>query len=190
MTCIVGLVENNKVYIGGDSASVSGQTTRVSAIPKVFSVTSTLANHEDRFLIGYTSSWRMGQILEHHLGFAEAELPKVGDSLREFMVCVFVERVRQLFKEFGYSTVENNEETAGQFLVGYSGHLCFIDSDYQVNETVNGMDACGAGEQYALGALYATKDSALTPYQRIDIALEAAAEFSTVVRPPFTVKEI
>ena len=182
MTCIVGLVEGNKVYIGGDSASVCGQLTRVSAVPKVF--------RNGPFVIGYTSSWRMGQILEHHLQIGSGKLPRAGDSLHEFMVSIFVERVRELFKSFGYAKLENNEETAGEFLVGCYGHLYHIGSDYQVNETVNGMDVCGSGEQYALGALYATKDSALTPYQRIDIALEAAAEFSTTVRPPFTVKEI
>ena len=182
MTCIVGLTENNKVYIGGDSASASSNRITISAIPKVFDTGD--------FLIGYTSSWRMGQILQHHLQIDEAVLPKVGDSLWEFMVRVFVEEVRNLFKTFGYAKLENNEETAGEFLVGCYGHLYHIGIDYQVNETVNGMDACGSGEQYALGALYATKDSALTPYQRIDIALEAAAEFSPFVRPPFTVKEI
>ena len=182
MTCIVGLTDKNKVYIGGDAASASAYSMRISAVPKVF--------RNGPFVIGYTSSWRMGQILEHHLRIDESELPRAGNSLHEFMVCVFVEKVRDLFKELGYSTVENNEETAGQFLVGCYGHLYYVDKDYQVNETINGMDACGSGEDYALGALYATKDTALNPYQRIDTALEAAAEFCSVVRPPFRVLEI
>ena len=182
MTCIVGLVQGNKVYIGGDSASANSSSITTSAVPKLFS--------DGHFLIGYTSSWRMGQILEHHLRFEERELPMPGDSLQEFMVCVFVEKVRELFKNFGYAKLENNEESAGEFLVGHHGHLYHIESDYQVGETKNGMDACGSGEAYALGALYPTRNGTLTPYQRIDIALEAAMEFSPFVRPPFTVKEI
>lgn len=182
MTCIVGLTEQNKVYIGGDSASGNGSVVRLSAVPKVFST--------DGFLIGYTSSWRMGQILEHHLLIDKAVLPKVGNSLQEFMVRVFVENVRELLKTFGYAKLENNEETGGAFLVGYCGHLYHIESDYQVNETINGMDACGAGEEYALGALYATRDMTIDPFQRISTALEAAAQFCPTVRPPFIVKVI
>lgn len=182
MTCIVGLVENNKVYMGGDSASSNGHLTVVSAVPKVFSTGD--------FLIGYTSSWRMGQILEHHLRIDEGLLPKPGDDLQGFMVRVFVENVRELFKTLGYAKLENNEESAGEFLVGCYGHLYHIETDYQVGETANGMDACGCGEQVALGALCATEKLGLTAFQRIDIALEAAAEFSCGVRPPFIVKVI
>ena len=180
MTCIVGLTDNNKVYIGGDSASASNNRITISAVPKVFGVGD--------FLIGYTSSWRMGQILQHHFQIDAAVLPKVGDSLWEFMVRVFVEEVRSLLKIFGYAKLKDNEETGGQFLVGYCGHLYFIDGDYQVNETINGMDACGSGEKYALGALHATEETQLNPFQRIDAALEAAAEFCPTVRPPFRTK--
>jgi len=179
MTCIVGLTDKGKVYIGGDSASGNGSMTQVSTVPKLF--------RKDPFVIGYTSSWRMGQILQHHL---RADDLKESDSAHEFMVCVFIEKVRQLFKTFGYARRENNEETGGTFLVGYCGHLYFIGSDYQVNETLDGMDACGCGAEVALGALYATKGTQLNPFQRLDIALEAAAHFSSDVRPPFRVEVI
>ena len=36
MTCIIGLVENSKVYIGGDSAGVAGYGLSVRADEKVF----------------------------------------------------------------------------------------------------------------------------------------------------------
>jgi ATP-dependent protease HslVU (ClpYQ) peptidase subunit len=182
MTCIVGLVDGNKVYIGGDSASSNGHLTVVSAVPKVFSTGD--------FLIGYTSSWRMGQILEHHVQYDELGIPRMGQSMQAFMVQEFIESIRTALTKFGYSKIENNEETAGEFLVGCLGHLYHIESDYQVGETANGMDACGCGEQIALGALYATQNLGLAAWQRIDIALEAAAQFSCDVRPPFIVRPI
>jgi hypothetical protein len=55
MTCIVGIVENGKVYMGGDAAGVNGYSVRVRKDPKLFKV--------GEFLFGYTSSFRMGQLL-------------------------------------------------------------------------------------------------------------------------------
>ncbi len=36
MTCIVGLVDNGKVYIGGDSAGCAGYDVRIREDQKVF----------------------------------------------------------------------------------------------------------------------------------------------------------
>ena len=182
MTCIVGLTDKNKVYIGGDAASANAYVVRVSAVPKVF--------RNGPFVIGYTSSWRMGQILQYHLRLDGITPPKAGDCLQELMVREFVEGVRQALKEYAYAEEENNRETGGEFLVGYNGHLFHIGDDYQVNETIDGIDACGCGAEVALGALYATRDTKLTPFQRIDNALEAAAHFSKDVRPPFRILEL
>ena len=52
MTCIVGLVENGKVYIGGDSAGVAGLDVRMRSDEKVFT--------KGNMIFGYTSSFRMG----------------------------------------------------------------------------------------------------------------------------------
>ena len=60
MTVIVGYVdeENGKVYIGSDSQGVSGDHTINRADPKVF------ISHGITY--GFTSSYRMGQILRFH----------------------------------------------------------------------------------------------------------------------------
>ena len=68
MTCIIGLAENDRVYIGADSASAEGWTVRATGLSKVF--------RAGEFVIGYTDSFRMGQILEYHLEVRERE-PKV-----------------------------------------------------------------------------------------------------------------
>lgn len=179
MTCIVGLVNKNDVYMGCDSASGSADwEVRASAVPKIFK--------SGPFLVGYTGSWRMGQILQHHLSIEEEKLPKIGDSIQRFMVRVFIEEVRKLLKEHGYAQEENNQETGGEFLVAFEGYLFHIEADYQVNENLDNYDACGAAAKYALGALWATKDD--EPEARIRNALEAAAHFSGVVRPPYTIE--
>ena len=173
MTCIIGLAENDKVYIGADSASVEGWTVRATRLPKVFRV--------GEFVIGYTDSFRMGQILQHHL-----KVQDQGDeSDMEYMVRFFVEAVRGCLKEYGYAKVENNTEEGGTFLVGYKGHLYSVESDFQVNEAADGYAACGCGEKFALGAMKALEH--LLPRQRIRRSLEIAAYFSGAVIPPFKV---
>lgn len=180
MTCIVGLVSRKTVYIGADSASVLGWTSRVTRLPKVF--------QKGPFLIGYTSSFRMGQLLQHALA-----VPLQGSSRKDqddmkFMVTVFAEHVRSLLKERGMSKVEANSESGGQFLVGYRGRLYSVMSDFQVNEMADGYDAVGAGAEYALGALRALPN--LAPQTRVRRALEVSAHFNMAVCSPFFVRSL
>ena len=56
MTCITGMVRNGHVYMAGDLMGSNGFTGRVYPDSKVFT--------NGDFIVGYTSSFRMGQILE------------------------------------------------------------------------------------------------------------------------------
>lgn len=177
MTCIVGLVEKNTVYIGADSASVAGWTSRVTRLPKVF--------RRGPFLIGYTTSFRMGQLLQHAL-----EVPPQGaerDDMR-YLVTTFAECVRLLLKERGVAKIESNAESGGQFLVGYRGHLYSVQSDFQVNEMADRFDAVGSGAEYALGAIAASKG--VPAIRRLKRALEVSAHFNMGVSGPFFVKSL
>lgn len=177
MTCIVGIVDDGKVFIGGDSASASGWMVRRTALSKVFRLNG--------FLIGYTSSFRMGQLLQYMLNVPPQ---KVAVDDMAYMVTVFAEAVRECLKEGGYTKVDNNREEAGTFLVGYKGHLYEICADLQVNEAVDGFDAVGCGCEYALGALMVTRN--VESNVRVAMALEAAAWFSGTVVEPFNILEL
>ncbi len=177
MTCVIGLVATDRVYIGVDSAAVAGWTRRVTEVKKVF--------RRGPFLIGYTTSFRMGQLLEHHL-----EVPKQPPGMADmtFMVTTFVESARKLFKEKGFAKVESNSESGGQFLVGYRGCLYAIESDFQVQQQADGFDAIGSGSDYALGAMAVLGDVA--PTARIKRSLAAAARFNMGVCAPFYVRSL
>lgn len=174
MTCIIGLVEGKDVYMGGDSAGVTVKSLSlaVRADEKVFK--------KGDFLIGFTSSFRMGQLLRYNLKVPEK--PKDMNPF-EFMVTMFVEAVRKCLKAGGYAKKDKEEESGGTFLVGYSGKLFRVDSDYQVGENVLPFDAVGCGEQVANGAMFAS--SHLPPRKRILQALLSAERFSGGVRRPF-----
>jgi len=173
MTCIIGLVSDGKVYMGGDSAGARGWTVRPMQNPKVFEV--------GPFIIGGEGSNRMYDVLQYHLKVQ----PQDGESDHEYMICQFAEAVRATLKEHGVAKIENNVEKGGIFLVGYRGHLYWADSDFQISEDIDGYDACGCGQEFALGAMMALEE--LPPKKRIRRALEIAAHFSGGVMEPFTV---
>lgn len=177
MTCVVGLVQKGRVYLGVDSAAVQGWTRRPSQVSKVF--------RRGPFLIGYTTSFRMGQLLEHHL-----TVPAQKDTQTDmsFMVTLFIESVRVLLKEKGFTKIESNTEKGGQFLVAYRKHLYTIESDFQVGHMVEQFDAIGSGAEFALGAMKALEKTA--PMARVRKALEIAANYNMGVCGPFTIKTL
>lgn len=178
MTCIVGLAHNGKVYMGGDSMAAGTWDKHVIATRKVFRV--------GEFLIGYTSSFRMGQILQYHLS-----VPQQQDGVTDerYMVVDFVEAVRDCLKDKGYASVNSNVEEAGFFLVGYRGNLYYIASNFQVSQWASGIAAVGCGEPYALGAMVALGDK-VKPKQRILKALEITSELCNGVCAPFYVETL
>ena len=178
MTCIVAIRDGGNVILGGDSASVAGYDVRIIARPKVF-VRGDLA-------IGYTDSFRMGQLLETKL-----EVPR--DGFRD-LVDELPDAVRKCFGDGGYKETDKGREEGGTFLVGWKGRIFHIGSDFQVNERAEYFDACGCGEQYARGFLCAVYGDSVPLFSiggqmmiyEANRALECAARFSAGVRGPFS----
>jgi ATP-dependent protease HslVU (ClpYQ) peptidase subunit len=180
MTCIVGLIDKKTktVYIGGDSAGVGGFHIRSRKDPKVFI--------RGPFIMGFTSSFRMGQILMADERF-KVRVQRETETDYEYMVSAFVPSIQDLFDKGGYLEEKNKTKTGGTFLVGYKGNLYCIEDDFQVAEHHDDFNACGCGEYYALGSLFSTKKTKLTPAERVYDALESAEYFSAGVRRPFNI---
>lgn len=176
MTCIVGIEHKGSVWLGGDSAGVSGYDIVSRADPKVFTIA------DGSMLFGFTSSFRMGQLLRYSFKPPRhrANVPDM-----EYLVGPFVDSVRSLYKEKGFLRKDKEEELGGEVLLGYRGLLYEVYEDFQVGRTSEGFSSVGAGADIALGALHATQGQA--PETRAQVALEAAARFSAAVRGPFTV---
>lgn len=174
MTCIVGLVHGGRVYMGADSAGVAGLDLQIRSDAKVF--------RKDWFLLGFTSSFRMGQLLRYSLSVPSR---RVDQDVEHYMCTDFVNAARGCLKDGGFASNDNGTEAGGTFLVGYAGRVFAVHGDYQVAEATTGYDACGCGAPFARGALFA--NGHLKPEDRVHQALEAAAFNSAGVRGPFTV---
>ena len=119
MTCIVGLVHEGRVWMGADSAGVSGYQLQTRTDAKVFV--------HDNMVIGFTSSFRMGQLL--HYAFTPPPRA-LGVDLHHYMVVDFIDAVRECLRDGGYARKEDEQEQGGNFLVGYAGQLFVIEHDY------------------------------------------------------------
>lgn len=177
MTAIAGVAQGGKVWIGADSAGVADWALTIQRAPKVFL--------RGPYIIGYSSSFRMGQILEH--SFEPPAPPRRRGQLARFMVVNFVDALRAAFKTAGWGTNKDGREWGGFFLVGARGRLFRIEDDFQVSEAADCFDAVGCGSELARGALYATRGQA--PRKRVDLALRAAERCNAGVRGPFHVLE-
>lgn len=167
MTCIIGLVHDDKVYIGGDSAGVSGSNREVRADPKVF--------RNGPFLMGYAGSFRVGQLMRFAL---KPPIHQDGVDDYEYMVVDFIKAVKTTLKD-------NFFESGPTFLVGYRGQLYSVDSDLQVGIPLYRIAAVGSGAAIALGAVHAL--NTWEPEAKIRRALEISASLNTGVAGPFTV---
>ena len=177
MTAIAGLVDKDTVWIGGDSAGVAGLSLGVRRDPKVFVL--------DDFVLGYTSSFRMGQVLRYYF---TPPLPDEGQEPHEYMVLKFIPEARQLLKTHGFLQTKDGREEIGTFLVGWRGRLFSVEDDLQVGELLESYTACGCGHDLVLGSLHTTEQlTGLTAKDRLDMALDAAEAFSAGVRRPFTI---
>lgn len=179
MTCIVGLIDKGSVYIGGDSAGVDGGLgLSVRTDRKVFR-----NGEHGEFVIGFTSSFRMGQLLAHVF-----HPPKLfeGQDVYAYMVNQFVDGVRACLKTGGFASKENETESGGTFLVGFRSRLFEIFDDYQVGEPTAGYSAVGCGGDIATGSLFST--SGQKPRVRVIKALQAAEQHSGGVRAPFHIE--
>jgi len=177
MTCIVGVEHLGGVTIGCDSASSDGRFRHTRTDSKVFRLGA--------YLIGFTTSWRMGQLLRYQLDVGD---PDTWD-LDRWMATRFTDAVRATLKAGGFATSRDGAEHGGTFLVGVHGRLYTVFDDYQAGHAAEGHDAVGSGGALALGSLHTTR-AAVDPLERCRAALEAAAYYSTTVAPPFTIETV
>ena len=179
MTCIAGYKDfNGDIYMGGDSIGVGSVTYVTVADPKVF--------RKKNMVFGFTSSFRMGQILQY-----DFEVPShhVEMKTNEYLVSVFIPRLISKFEETKWAKVDNNQIEGGTFLLGYNKKLFEVHEDFQVLEILDNYNSCGCGEDFAKGAFWMMDgNKKIKPQERVITALECAAAHSLVKAPFHVIK--
>lgn len=186
MTCIVGVVDKiGNVWIGGDSAGVdtsagSNYSMGLHADKKVF---TRVDDSGIVWAFGFTTSFRMGQLIHYDLKLPKLEKEDRLD-LHKFLVTKFTVSLRECFAGGGFREEKQGRESGGTFLLGLLGELFIVEDDYQIAKPIHCFAAVGSGAQIALGALGATSNMKNTE-RRIKKALTWAETFNAGVRRPF-----
>lgn len=174
MSCVVGIMYDEKIYMGADGyATADDGERRPIVAEKLF--------FNKDYLIGYTGSVRTGQVLKPEKFDPPSDIEDLPDAIREHLFekgCVL-------------SSEEHGQIHTSNFLIGHQGMIYEILIDFQMNKTYGDFNSIGAGSQYAFGSLYTTRFlKNISPQQRIKLALNAASFYNVSCGPPFTYESI
>lgn len=179
MTCIAAYKDiNGDIYIGGDSIGVLDYTYLTVKEPKIF--------RRKNMVFGFTSSFRMGQILQYDFEIPPHHLDM---KTNEYLINVFIPKLINKFEESKFSKIEDNQTIGGQFLIGYDKKIFLISPDFSVLEIQTNYNACGCGEDFAKAAFWMMEKKKIKPNDKVITALECAAEHS-LVKPPFHILKL
>lgn len=185
MTCVVAYKHESGIYMGADSAGTAINWLSVPRFdPKIYRV----SNGEDHFLFGFTTSFRMGQIL----GRRFVPPTRGSTAIENYMVVDFIDALRECMKAAGFAKKEHEQETSGTFLVAYCGRIFVVEDNYSVGESTWPFNAVGSGADLALGSMYTSlaAPNLLTPEHIVGHALHAAHAFNAAVRGPFVFERL
>jgi len=179
MTCIAAIADGETVWMGGDSASVHGDNIQICFAPKVV--------RREQFLIGCAGDTRFTQVVRY--AFDPPAYQPTHMSPDKFMAVHFLGKLQCVLKDHGAMRYDDGRQWANAgMLVGFAGRLFQISEDFSFVENTWKYDAIGSGQDFALGAFFATLPAnRYRPYERIQMALDAASRHSVGVDGPFTI---
>ena len=180
MTCIIGLVDGGKVYMGGDRCGVDGWRRFTYSGPKVFK--------DNDMLIGVSGTRRLTDLLRYSL---EVDSYQGGDSYN-YLVNKFVPSVRKLLTDNGVVGKEGHEDKfEGGALIGFRGGLYTLYGNFQIGWYERDFDAIGSGAPFALGAMQVLMESGRgKPETMLRLALGTAEALCVDVCAPFDILEV
>lgn len=177
MTCVIGLTHDKRVYMAADSATAVGWEVLPMTGKKIFRIGD--------MLIGVAGNHSVGQLVRYIK--MEKHLDDISDE--EYLLNVVLVDIRKCLKDHGKTKIENSvEELSSEMLVAYHSRLYKIGADCSLLELTSGLQAIGAGREYALGAMLALADK--PPCERLLRSLEYVAMICACVCAPFVIEDI
>jgi ATP-dependent protease HslVU (ClpYQ) peptidase subunit len=143
MTCIIAYKdEKNDIYLAGDkmgSNSFTGQTVKE---PKVF--------WKGDFRIGYTTSFRMGQILKHVWTPPQRKVDQNTDS---YLYVDVVNSLKRCFIDNGFGNKDKNNY--GTFIMCYEDRMIEVQDELSLLESDRNVVSVGSGTYHATASVLA-----------------------------------
>lgn len=179
MTAIVAFKHGGKVYLAGDRMASSWYEHYLVNAPKIFKIA------ED-FYFGYTSSFYMGQLLEHSF----TPPPKYSEvSENKYLYTIVIPKIRELFEanDFGKKKdIKQNEPDLGQFIMIYKSRIFIFQGNASLLEVEQAGVGCGGLDvltsiKTCIRVLEACKEDYLQDFGVKTIILEAFQSCANVM---------
>lgn len=165
MTCIIGIEDEGSTLLLADSMGSSGWDQAQRRDGKLHTIAEATPTAPGVGL-GFTSSYRMGQVLGYGLRSKDLRLDRAGSGPAErhqWAVETFIPKVRDLLKDAGWLKIDSSREEGGCFLLAVGEVLLEVQADLQVASPLDGYSAVGSGYPFALGALHAAFHAPVNP---------------------------
>ena len=172
MTCIAGIADGGRVYLGADSLVACGQEVIQAADHKVWAA--------GPFALGVAGSAVWWDLLRDRVRWDRVAARATDESAFRRSV---TDEIRARARDDGIDL--DDEECAGDSLIGVAGVLYRLDSYMTCQRVSERFCAVGSGAAPALGALYATARRGMPPRARLLTALRAAERYTITVRRPW-----
>jgi len=179
MTCIVGIVEKKKVFIGSDNVTICGfvKNNKSAHQTKIFK--------NGPFIIGSCGACRINDIVKYH--FKPPIVDKKMD-INKYMITKFIPALTKAFRDNKYLKDDNNVETFnGSLLIGYKNKLFKIDSNFALGENDTNYATIGSAHEVAYGALYVAVQCLDNAIEILNMVLDAATAHSLYIGGKHTI---
>lgn len=181
MTCIIGIINNNNIYLGSDLLGSNGHNCTHQRDDKLF--------RKGNMLIGCSGSYRITQLLKYKF-----KLPYHDSNLMtdEYINTIFIDNFIKCLDDNKYTKPNDKCPISDNILIGYNNRIFKIQSDYSIIENSYPYLSIGSGAETAMGALTALTehDSTIKPQTLIHLALKAAGTNICTVHSPFKIMSL
>lgn len=178
MTCIVGLVHEGEVWMGGDRCVTWGSSGRQAADtqPKIARI--------GNMLIGAAGESNASDLVF----WTESLSTFDGGDAKKYLLRQVVPWLRSVAEDKGRMEVRDGRKILPWCLLfGIGGRLFDCDDGGDVCEPTPGYWSLGLGGHTAVGSLHTTARTRLAPRRRLYLALKAASDLTDSVGPPFDI---
>ncbi|HBN4943549.1 TPA: hypothetical protein L2Y74_001326 [Escherichia coli] len=195
MTCIIAHTDGVTSFIAGDKLGSNGFTKSVQTEPKVFEKEfikinddAGLTRTKEIMAIGYTTSFRMGQLLTYSLNLPQQD---ANETFPQYLVLKVIPIIRQMFKEEWGSRDPSQEVGGGQFIILHNHTIYEVQEDFSVLQPKTRITAVGSGTYHAIAAMQAyievENESKVPLHERIKSIFKIVSDNVTSVSSEFDV---
>jgi hypothetical protein len=186
MSCVIGLVTDECVWLASDEAACDGNVVIGNGFPKIIERAVQISGSLKSFGIGIGAVGEVG--IANALQFF-LTVPAINSDEShivypdKYIVKELIPAIRTAYTEAG---IEDGN-AGNDMLIAFMGQLYSVGERLDVIIPKLGFDAIGSGREIALGSMYTTTTMGMDAVDTVHSAMVAADILTAYVRGPYTI---